>query len=117
MITEGSALVTTALNSAPLGPYQVQAAIAAVHSEAPDTASTDWPQILGLCALLEQITPSPVVTLNRAVALAMVYGPQAGLRLLDRSATSSARQSPSPARSPRGYQMRARVGVTRITCG
>jgi RNA polymerase sigma factor (sigma-70 family) len=82
MIAEGIALVTAALSSAPLGPYQVQAAIAAVHSEAPDTASTDWPQILGLYALLEQISPSPVVTLNRAVALAMVYGPEAGLRLL-----------------------------------
>jgi predicted RNA polymerase sigma factor len=61
----------------------IQAAIAAVHSEAPDTAATDWPQILGLYALLEQTSPSPVVALNRAVALAMVYGPEAGLRLLD----------------------------------
>jgi len=83
MIAEGIALVTAALSSAPLGPYQIQAAIAAVHSEAPDTAATDWPQILGLYALLEQISPSPVVTLNRAVALAEVYGPDAGLRLLD----------------------------------
>ena len=82
MIAEGITLITAALNSAPLGPYQIQAAIAAVHSEAPDTAATDWPQILGLYALLEQISPSPVVTLNRAVALAEVYGPDAGLRLL-----------------------------------
>jgi predicted RNA polymerase sigma factor len=83
MIAEGIALITAALSSAPLGPYQIQAAIAAVHSEAPDTATTDWLQILGLYALLEQISPSPVVTLNRAVALAEVYGPDAGLRLLD----------------------------------
>ncbi len=82
-IEEAAALLTTALTSAPLGPYQVQAAIAAVHAEAQDVATTDWTEILGLYALLEQIAANPTVSLNRAVALAMVYGPQAGLRMLD----------------------------------
>ena len=83
LIDEGIALISRALAGAPLGPYQVQAAIAAVHAEAASTESTDWAQILGLYALLEQLAPNPVVTLNRAVALAMVRGPQAGLALLD----------------------------------
>jgi RNA polymerase sigma factor (sigma-70 family) len=81
-IDEGLALVTGALTTAPLGPYQVQAAIAAVHAEAATAAETDWPQILALYNLLERITPSPVVTLNRAVAVAMVHGPGAALDLL-----------------------------------
>ena len=66
----------------PLGPYQLQAAIAAVHAEARDGDDTDWRQILALYDLLERIAPSPVVTLNRAVAVAMVHGPQAGLDVL-----------------------------------
>jgi predicted RNA polymerase sigma factor len=82
-IAEGSALVTHALSTAPVGPYQVQAAIAAVHAEAPSADDTDWPQILGLYELLERLAPGPVVTLNRAVALGMVRGPAAGLALLD----------------------------------
>jgi len=81
-IGEGLALVTGALTTAPLGGYQVQAAIAAVHAEAATAAETDWPQILALYNLLERITPSPVVTLNRAVAVAMVHGPAAALDLL-----------------------------------
>ena len=81
-ITEGLALVTGALTTAPLGAYQLQAAIAAVHAEATTAAGTDWRQILGLYNLLERVTPSPVVTLNRAVAVAMVDGPQAALGLL-----------------------------------
>jgi RNA polymerase sigma factor (sigma-70 family) len=81
-ITEGLALVTGALTTAPLGAYQLQAAIAAVHAEAATAAGTDWQQILGLYNLLERVTPSPVVTLNRAVAVAMVDGPQAALGLL-----------------------------------
>jgi RNA polymerase sigma factor (sigma-70 family) len=81
-IAEGLALVTGALNTAPVGAYQVQAAIAAVHAEAATAAETDWRQILGLYNLLDRITPSPVVTLNRAVAVAMVDGPQAALGLL-----------------------------------
>jgi predicted RNA polymerase sigma factor len=83
-IAEGVALVTGALATKPLGPYQLQAAIAAVHDEAPDAASTDWLQILALYSLLERVAPNPIVTLNRAVALAMVSGPAAGLALLDR---------------------------------
>jgi predicted RNA polymerase sigma factor len=64
------------------GPYQVQAAIAALHDEAARPEDTDWPQILALYGVLERFSPSPVVTLNRAVALAMVEGPRAGLDLL-----------------------------------
>jgi len=82
-IGEGVALVTGALASAPVGPYQVQAAIAALHAEAPSAGQTDWPQILALYELLERLEPGPVVTLNHAVALAMVRGPGAGLDLLD----------------------------------
>ena len=65
-----------------VGPYQLQAAIAAVHAEAASAEETDWPQIVALYTLLERIEPNPMVTLNRAVALAMVDGPQAGLDLL-----------------------------------
>jgi RNA polymerase sigma factor (sigma-70 family) len=81
-IAEGAALVTDALARARVGPYQVQAAIAAVHAEAPRAEDTDWPQVLALYELLEGVAPNPVVTLNHAVALAMVRGPQAGLDLL-----------------------------------
>jgi len=82
LIEEGTGLVTGALAIGPLGPYQLQAAIAAVHAEARDSDDTDWRQILALYDLLERIAPSPVVTLNRAVAVAMVNGPQAGLDVL-----------------------------------
>jgi RNA polymerase sigma factor (sigma-70 family) len=83
-IKEGVALLTRTLASAPLGPYQLQAAIVAVHDEAPRAQDTDWPQILALYEVLERISPrpNPVVTLNHAVAVAMVRGPQAGLDLL-----------------------------------
>ena len=81
-IEEGIALVTDALTRTPLGPYQIQAAIAAVHDEAARAPDTDWPQILVLYGLLERISPNPMVTLNHAVAVAMVKGPQAGLDLL-----------------------------------
>jgi RNA polymerase sigma factor (sigma-70 family) len=82
LIEEGIGLVTGALTSGPLGPYQLQAAIAAVHAEARDGSDTDWRQILALYDLLERVAPSPVVTLNRGVAVAMVNGPQAGLDVL-----------------------------------
>jgi RNA polymerase sigma factor (sigma-70 family) len=83
-IAEGVAVITEALSHADrLGPYQVQAAIAAIHDEAASAEDTDWPQILALFQLLETISPGPMVTLNRAVAVAMVKGPQAGLELLD----------------------------------
>jgi len=81
-IEEGVALLTRTLGTAPVGPYQMQAAIAAVHDEAPSANETDWPQILALYEVLERVSPGPVVTLNRAVALAMVNGPRAGLALL-----------------------------------
>ncbi|WP_328992733.1 sigma-70 family RNA polymerase sigma factor [Kribbella sp. NBC_01245] len=82
LIEEGSALILRTLAHGALGQYQLQAAIAAVHAEAPTAEATDWPQILGLYRLLDRIAPSPVVTLNRAIALAQVQGPQAGLDLL-----------------------------------
>jgi RNA polymerase sigma factor (sigma-70 family) len=81
-IAEGVALVTRALSSAPIGPYQLQAAIAAVHDEAARFEDTDWDQILGLYELLDRLAPGPIVTLNRIVAVAMVHGPEAGLRQL-----------------------------------
>jgi RNA polymerase sigma factor (sigma-70 family) len=81
-IAEGVALITRTLERAPIGPYQVQAAIAAVHAEAERAEDTDWPQILALYQLLDRISPNPMVTLNQAVAVAMVRGPQAGLDLL-----------------------------------
>jgi RNA polymerase sigma factor (sigma-70 family) len=83
LIDEGVALVTGALARAPLGPYQLQAAIAAVHAEARRAEDTDWPQILALYELLERISPNPMVTLNHAVAVAMVRGPGPALDLLE----------------------------------
>jgi RNA polymerase sigma factor (sigma-70 family) len=81
-IEEGLALVEAALRRGRVGPYQLQAAIAALHDEALDAAQTDWPQILALYGVLERVQPNPMVTLNRAVTLAMVDGPAAGLDLL-----------------------------------
>jgi len=81
-IEEGLELVTRTLGKARVGPYQLQAAIAAVHDEAPRAEDTDWPQIRALYGALEQVSPGPVVTLNRAVAVAMVDGPRAGLAVL-----------------------------------
>jgi RNA polymerase sigma factor (sigma-70 family) len=81
-IAEGVALVTGALPSGEVGPYQLQAAIAAVHDEAATMADTDWPQILGLYDLLELAAPNPFTALNRAVAVAMVRGPAAGLEII-----------------------------------
>ncbi|MEU8612796.1 sigma-70 family RNA polymerase sigma factor [Actinoplanes sp. NPDC048791] len=81
-IAEGVALVSGTLGRGPLGPYQLQAAIAAVHDEARTAAETDWPQILALYEVLERVSPGPVVTLNRAVAVARARGPLAGLAVL-----------------------------------
>jgi RNA polymerase sigma factor (sigma-70 family) len=81
-IAEGTALLEAALPRGTAGPYQLQAAIAAVHDEAATMADTDWPQILILYRLLEGLAPNPFTTLNRAVAVGMVDGPQAGLRVL-----------------------------------
>ncbi|MFC3817842.1 RNA polymerase sigma factor [Planomonospora venezuelensis] len=83
MIQEGGDLVLAALTGGPPGPYGVQAAIAALHDEAADVATTDWPQIVALYDVLLALAPSPVVALNRAVAVAMRDGPEAGLALLD----------------------------------
>ena len=82
-IEEGTALVERALRQGRVGPYQLQAAISAVHDEAASAADTDWPQILGLYEVLLRVTPSPVVALNRAVALGEVAGPAAGLAAVD----------------------------------
>ncbi|PSK90970.1 RNA polymerase sigma factor (sigma-70 family) [Murinocardiopsis flavida] len=82
-IRRGVELLTRALPRGPVGPYQLQAAIAAIHDEAPSPEATDWPQIVALYRLLMQVSPSPVVRLNHAVAVAMAEGPAAGLALLD----------------------------------
>ena len=81
-ISEGAELLTAALSKGSVGPYQLQAAIAAVHDEASRAEVTDWPQILALYELLKRVAPSPMVTLNHAIAVAMVHGPSKGLELL-----------------------------------
>ncbi len=83
MIAEGVALVESAMRSRRFGPYTLQAAIAAVHAEAPSAAETDWSEIVGLYDVLLRAEPSPVIELNRAAAVAMRDGPIAGLRLID----------------------------------
>jgi predicted RNA polymerase sigma factor len=81
-IAEGVALVSSTLGRGPVGPYQVQAAIGALHDEAATADQTDWPQILALYEVLERLSPGPVVTLNKAVAVGMARGPLAGLAVL-----------------------------------
>ncbi|MGZ0149873.1 RNA polymerase sigma factor [Kribbella sp. WER1] len=99
-IAEGTELITWAMRTTPLGPYQLQAAIAAVHCEEP----TDWRQILALYNLLEPLLDGPVVRINRAVATAMVHGPDAGLALLDTLATE-----PRATRNHRYHAVRAHL--------
>jgi RNA polymerase sigma-70 factor, ECF subfamily len=82
-IAEGTRLVERALSSRRFGPYMIQAAIAAVHADAPNAAATDWVEIVGLYDVLSRADPSPVIELNRAVAVAMRDGPVAGLALVD----------------------------------
>jgi predicted RNA polymerase sigma factor len=82
-IREGVEIITATLPRGRIGPYQLQAAIAAVHDEAPSAEGTDWREILELYRLLEQVSPNPMITLNHAVAAAMVDGPAAGLAMLD----------------------------------
>ncbi|MEV0718339.1 RNA polymerase sigma factor [Asanoa sp. NPDC050611] len=82
-IIEGRRLVVDALTGGPPGPYALQAAIAAVHDDAASVSTTDWPQVVALYDVLRTVAPSPLVELNRAVAVAMVDGPEAGLALLD----------------------------------
>lgn len=81
-IAEGTALVTQAFSRGAVGPYQLQAAIAALHDEAPGTDQTDWPQILALYGVLLRMSDNPIVALNHAIAAAMVHGPATGLELL-----------------------------------
>ncbi|MBV9745208.1 MAG: RNA polymerase sigma factor, partial [Acidobacteriia bacterium] len=82
-LREGVALLSAALPKGSVGPYQLQAAIAAVHDEAARPEDTDWPQILALYELLKRMSDNPIVMLNHAIAAAMVHGPKEGLRLLD----------------------------------
>ena len=81
-IAEGIAILSTALPKGSLGPYQLQAAIAAVHDEAVRVEDTDWPQILALYELLKQMSDNPMIVLSHAIAAAMVHGPRKGLELL-----------------------------------
>nr|CTQ95828.1 RNA polymerase sigma-70 factor, ECF subfamily [Kibdelosporangium sp. MJ126-NF4] len=104
MIAEGVALVSSTLAAGPIGPYQVQAAIAAVHGEARTADETDWPQILGLYDVLHQIAPGPMVTLNRLVALAMVQGPTTALAQL-----SAVRSDPALAEHHRVHAVLAHL--------
>jgi predicted RNA polymerase sigma factor len=83
LIAEGITLLNEAMSKGSVGEYRLQAAIAAVHYRAATAEETDWPQILALYGLLEALTGSPIVTLNRAVATAMAHGPSAGLAVLD----------------------------------
>ncbi|MGW5741501.1 RNA polymerase sigma factor [Amycolatopsis sp. NPDC003861] len=102
MIAEGTELVEQALTGGPPGWYGVQAAIAALHDEAADVASTDWPQIVALYDVLGRLAPSPVVDLNRAVAVAMRDGPEAGLALLEGLAGEPRLRGYSPFPAARG---------------
>ena len=88
-IAEGVALISGALPRGTPGPYQLQAAIAAIHDEAPTAEAADWPQIVALYELLMRLSDNPVVALNHAVAVAMVHGPAAGLALVDELATDA----------------------------
>jgi RNA polymerase sigma-70 factor (ECF subfamily) len=101
-IQEGVTLVERALTSRRIGPYSLQAAIAAVHAEAPDAASTDWAQIVALYDLLLKAEPSAVIELNRAAAIAMRDGPEAGLELIDRILAMGELENYYPAHAARG---------------
>jgi RNA polymerase sigma factor (sigma-70 family) len=103
-VTEGIELLERTLGKHAVGPYQLQAAIAAVHDEAPSAEETDWPQILALYDVLEQIAPSPVVTLNRAVAVANVEGAEAGLSVL-----AEVEADPAMAKNHRIHAVRAHL--------
>jgi RNA polymerase sigma factor (sigma-70 family) len=103
-IAEGTSLVKAALSRGAVGSYQIQAAIAALHDEAPSVDRTDWPQILSWYGLLRRVSDNPVVAVNEAVAAAMVHGPQAGLKLIDQCAAD-----PRLARSHRLDAVRAHL--------
>lgn len=110
-ISEGRMLVTAALAASPPGPYAVQAAIAALHDEAPDVATTDWQQVVALYDALLRLTPSPLVELNRAVAVAMRDGPAAGLALVERVAAAPELRGYHPLPAARA-DLLARLGRT-----
>jgi len=101
-IQEGVTLVERALTSRRIGPYSLQAAIAAVHAEAPDTASTDWAQIVALYDVLLKAEPSAVIELNRAAAIAMRDGPETGLELIDKILATGELVDYYPAHAARG---------------
>jgi RNA polymerase sigma factor (sigma-70 family) len=103
-IAEGIALITAVLAGAPIGPYLLQAAIAAVHDEAARAEDTDWRQILGLYGLLHRLAPGPMVTLNRIVAVAMVHGPEVALDQL-----AAAQAEPALAGHHRVHAVRAHL--------
>ncbi|GAA1652302.1 sigma factor-like helix-turn-helix DNA-binding protein [Kribbella alba] len=103
-VAEGTELITRTLREAPIGPYQLQAAIAAVHDEAVKAEDTDWRQILMLYELLDLAAPGPMVSLNRIVAVAMVHGPGAGLERLE-----AAEQDPALAGHHRVAAVRAHL--------
>ena len=107
-IAEGVDLLETVLPRGHLGRFQLQAAIAAVHAEAPTWADTDWRQISLLYAMLEQLAPSPAVTLNRAVAVGMAFGPEQGLALVDPLLGDPGMAPPPP--DPRRPRAPARAG-------
>jgi RNA polymerase sigma-70 factor (ECF subfamily) len=111
-IQDGVKLVERALTSRRIGPYSLQAAIAAVHAEAPDTASTDWAQIVALYDLLLKAEPSAVIELNRAAAIAMRDGPETGLKLIDKILAGGELRDYYPAHAARGELFRrlGRVG-------
>ena len=109
MIDEGVALITDVLDRAPIGAYQLQAAIAAVHDEAGSTETTDWVEILGLYELLAHLAPGPMVTLGRIVALAMVEGPEVGLAALDRAEAESDGAGAALAEHRRTWAVRAHL--------
>ena len=104
LVAEGVALLETTLPRSHVGRYQLQAAIAAVHAEAPTYQATDWLQISVLYAMLSRVAPAPTVTLNHAVAAAMAHGPEVGLALLD-----PLRRDPAMQRHHRLYAVRAHL--------
>src|SRR5690606_26616285 len=109
LMAEASALVRRALASGRFGPYTLQAAIVGVHADAPDAAATDWGEIVALYDLLLRTAPSPVVALNRAVAVAMRDGPEAGLALVDALLAAGGLESYHLAHSARADLLR-RIG-------
>ena len=111
-IAEGASLVERALSSSPVGPFAIQAAIGAVHAQAPNAAATDWTQIVALYDALLRAEPSPVVELNRAVAVAMRDGPSAGLALINALLARGDLEAPPGPRCTRGP-----LPATRETAG